>query len=597
MRPGLRLRIQTRKETRNKIMKTTLKPFIGHLVALVALLLTALTMPSVAAAQPDETCEEFPETVQETCGRFLTYWEHNGGLPVFGMPVTAAFSELSSDTLTEHEVQYYERERFEYHPENEGTPYVILLGRLGVDVLTASGTDWMTLPKANPSEDHYMAVTGQAIAPEFWGYWSSHGLDFGDVSVSFRESLALFGYPVTPAQIETNVDGDTVLTQWYERARFELHGDTVLLGRLGAETNDSSTGLAIRVRTELAAAFRMAFESYESEGLLAGLSSPQLGDWVFNTGVADPDDAVPYTGGTYQRIGSVTKTFTTTLILQLADQGLLGLDDTIAQWFDGVTYGDRITVRMLANMTSGIANYTDDEEFVRIFYADPHRIWQPQELVDYAIGLPPSFEPGTDWEYSNSNTVMLGLIIEAVTGQDISSVLQEQILDPLRLVHTSFPANDDDSIPAPYARGRTTQGQPDGQTTDATNWNPSWGWTAGQMISTFDDLLIWARALGTGALLSEAAFAARTDWVTLPPNTPESAYGFGVGIRHGWIGHEGELPGYNAMVGYRPDLEMALVVVTNSDINADSGQSPVTTVFESWTTIINREYPLPLTDA
>jgi D-alanyl-D-alanine carboxypeptidase len=460
--------------------------------------------------------------------------------------------------------------------------------------LTANGIDWMSLPKANSSDAHFMEATGQTVAPEFWAYWSSHGLDFGDEGVSFRESLALFGYPVTPTQVETNADGDTVLTQWFERARFELHEDgTVLLGRLGAEVNDSSAGFAIRVRTELEAAFRVAFESSESEGMLAGLSSPRLGDWVFTSGVADPADGVPYTSGTYQRIGSVTKTFTTTLILQLADQGLLGLDDTIDQWFDGVTYGDRITVRMLANMTSGIASYTEDEQFVQTFYADPHRIWQPQELVDYAISLPPSFEPGTGWEYSNSNTVMLGLIIEAVTGEDVRVVLQEQILDPLGLVHTSFPANDDDSIPAPYARGRTTQGQPEGHIADATNWNPSWGWTAGQMISTFDDLLIWARALGSGALLSEEAFAVRTDWVTLPPNTPESAYGFGVGFINGWIGHDGSLPGYNALVAYRPDVETAMVVVTNSDIKAANGQAPVTGVVNSWAEIINREYPLP----
>src|SRR5690606_30468916 len=121
-----------------------------------------------------------------------------------------------------------------------GTPYEVLLGRLGNEVLLAMGEDWLTFPKADPSAANYMEATGHAIAPEFIEYWSSHGLDLGDEGISFRESLALFGYPISEPQMETNSSGDTVLTQWFERARFELHpdnpeGQQVLLGLLGNE--------------------------------------------------------------------------------------------------------------------------------------------------------------------------------------------------------------------------------------------------------------------------------------------------------------------------------------------------------------------------
>jgi hypothetical protein len=102
------------------------------------------------------------------------------------------------------------------------------------------GRDWMDFPTADPGAQHYFAATGHAIAPEFWEYWSSHGLDYGDPGVSFRESLLLFGYPISEATMETNPNGDTVLTQWFERARFEYHLDNpdphkVQLGHLGAE--------------------------------------------------------------------------------------------------------------------------------------------------------------------------------------------------------------------------------------------------------------------------------------------------------------------------------------------------------------------------
>jgi hypothetical protein len=176
----------------------------------------------------------FPETGYSLSGRFLSYWRSNGGLPVFGYPID---SEQQTDGRV---VQWFERERFELHPENRGTPYEIELGRLGAEALERQGRDWMTFPKADPRTPHYTAETGHAIAPQFWDYWRSHGLEFGDRGISYRESLALFGYPLSEAQMEQGSDGQMYVIQWFERARFEYHPDNpaayrVLLGRLGAE--------------------------------------------------------------------------------------------------------------------------------------------------------------------------------------------------------------------------------------------------------------------------------------------------------------------------------------------------------------------------
>lgn len=196
----------------------------------------AMAQPSTEPVEPQEGCEYFDSTGHNLCEPFEAYWNTNGGLEVFGYPVTEAVEETNADLGVDLLTQYFERERLEYHPENEGTEYEILLGRLGADLLERQGVNWFEFPKDDPDDANYFDETGFAVPPEFAEYWSSHGLDLGDEGISYRESLALFGYPISPLQTETNMAGDTVPTQWFERARFELHDDgVVLLGLLGSE--------------------------------------------------------------------------------------------------------------------------------------------------------------------------------------------------------------------------------------------------------------------------------------------------------------------------------------------------------------------------
>ena len=207
------------------------------------LLILCLLVPLLAAATPASAADDkricFPQVPDCIEFGFRKFWSAHGGLEVFGLPLTPSRTEVVGGQ--KYSVQYFERARFEQHKENP-EPYNMLLGLLGVDRLAAQGRDWQTFPKADPSAPHYFAETGHAIAPQFWGFWSSHGLEFdgNKKSKSMAESLALFGFPISEAQMEQGSDGQMYLTQWFQRARFEYHPENkppydVLLGLLGAD--------------------------------------------------------------------------------------------------------------------------------------------------------------------------------------------------------------------------------------------------------------------------------------------------------------------------------------------------------------------------
>jgi D-alanyl-D-alanine carboxypeptidase len=330
----------------------------------------------------------------------------------------------------------------------------------------------------------------------------------------------------------------------------------------------------------LDAALKKSFKESDAPGVVAAVQTPDY-TWIRALGVADRASREPMTPEVHHRIGSVTKTFTATLLLHAADKGLLSLDDTIDQYIKGVPNGDKITLRQMANMTSGIATYSESKQFDGDPGADPYKVWKPEELAQIGIKDSPQFDPGTEFNYSNTNYVLLGLVLEKVSGESIGALTRQRIIEPLGLKGTSFPDASDTSLADPHAQGYTLQGKSSGsKPVDATDWNASWTWAAGAMISTVEDLLVYGRALGTGkGLLPPEQQAERLDSFVndLPPlNQPplKGDYGYGLGLmnEHGWIGHGGELPGYNTYLFYHPDLDAVVAVEVNSDIS--SGDCP-----------------------
>lgn len=306
------------------------------------------------------------------------------------------------------------------------------------------------------------------------------------------------------------------------------------------------------------------FAAAAAPGAIVAVQSPD-GLFVKAYGIADPATGAPMTTDMFQRVGSITKPFTGTLLMQLAADGELSLDDPISMYVPGVTNGDDITLRMLADMTSGVASYTLDDDFQAIYFGEPENVWTPDELLAAGLALEPKFEPGTGFDYSNTNTILLGKVIEQVSGELYQDVLQERILTPLGLSGTSFPAGSP-AYPEPHPQGFTVQGNtatPE-DPANTTNWNPSWGWTAGELISTAPDLLAFARAEATGNGLLPAEYQ-----LERLRSIPGSAgYGIGWGCSAAWVGHAGELPGYNTSMFYDTSSDTTVITMTNSDIKS-----------------------------
>ncbi|WP_341940847.1 serine hydrolase domain-containing protein [Microbacterium sp. LWH10-1.2] len=297
-------------------------------------------------------------------------------------------------------------------------------------------------------------------------------------------------------------------------------------------------------------------------GAIVAVWSPE-GDYVTAAGYADVDKKTTLTTDVNHRIGSVTKTFTITALLRLVDVGRASLDDPISTYVDGVPEGDRITLRHLAGMQSGLADYSQNEEWQMSLLEDPRQPVTPQSLLDVVKDEPLHFEPGSQVEYVNTNTILIGLAIEKITGQPLADVVKTEVTDPLGMDHTFLPSGSE--FPSPHAEGYTNQTL-DGAATTATDWNPSWGWAAGAMISTLDDLKVWVPALAKGELLSPGIQKERLDVTPMVPGAEDAGYGLGIFKINGWIGHNGSLPGYKTVTIYLPEKEMTLVVMVNSDI-------------------------------
>ncbi|SFR11206.1 D-alanyl-D-alanine carboxypeptidase [Lentzea waywayandensis] len=340
-----------------------------------------------------------------------------------------------------------------------------------------------------------------------------------------------------------------------------------LVAVLTAATLLATAGVASAAPARQSAVQEIIDELTTSGGAL-GIQARINGRDTVRSGVAELGSRKPVPHNGTFRIGSVTKPFVSTVVLQLAGEGKLDLDAPVSRHLPGLV-DDRITVRQLLQHTSGLYNYTDALPLDPAgFPSVRFKTWTPQELLSLSTSKPLDFEPGTQWSYSNTNYVVAGLLVEKVTGRPFQQAVEQRILKPLRLKDTVLPRNSVE-VSGPHAHGYYPDAS--GKPVDVTRLNPSWGWAAGEMISTTRDLDTFLTALLAGKLLKPVQQKELTKTSTVSPD-----YGLGVSITSlpcgtTIYGHDGQIHGYGAMMVGTPTGKRLELSVTEAANDASPG--------------------------
>ena len=354
-------------------------------------------------------------------------------------------------------------------------------------------------------------------------------------------------------------------------------------------------------------------------GAVILLRTPQ-GEFTVTYGTTLLGATTPPRADTHFSAASNTKTMTAAIIMQLAQENKLSLDDPVSKYIPRVPNGDHITIAELLNMRSGLYNYSDDPAIWGNMDRNPAKVWSVAQLLAIAFAHPPNSPPGTAYEYNNTNYALLGLIIERVGGKPLAQAMQDRLFGPLRLQHTVLPASAVNTLPDPYSHGYlygsasvamvgTPPYSPQVQAAaragtllpkDYTNLNHSFAAAAGGVVSTANNLATWIQALVGGRVLN-ATYQRR--WLDSPqpedPSKPDGQqYGYGIAKLH-WgpntmYFHGGELPGYNSFMGYDPGSHVTLVVWTNLTVSLDEKQTANTLMLK----VLDQIYvvsPLPPT--
>ncbi|MCD4773012.1 MAG: beta-lactamase family protein [Bacteroidales bacterium] len=309
-------------------------------------------------------------------------------------------------------------------------------------------------------------------------------------------------------------------------------------------------------------------ENTHVPGLVAGVWAPDEGiDFVYTAGVSDLETQAPMSEEMVFRIASNTKTFAITVLLQLVDEGELSLDDKLSQYLSDFPRGDEVTIEMLTNMRSGIYNYVESMEFWQfVFLENPTYFWTVDEIIDFTLEHHPGdlyyFDPGTDFHYSNTNTIIIEYIIEKVTGKSLESLVNERIIIPLSLEKTIYLIGGTE-IPGYHSKAYYFVDYDEEFPELSEYLDYSFARAAGGMISDIFDLKTYVQALTGDYFLTPSLQTKRMDGHSTS-STSVITYGMGMLIYNDFYGHNGGAPGYTSLMMHSPERNCTIVIWYNS---------------------------------
>jgi D-alanyl-D-alanine carboxypeptidase len=350
---------------------------------------------------------------------------------------------------------------------------------------------------------------------------------------------------------------------------------------------------------KVAAAAKRAMEKYHLKAVLVRVTKGT--EEVATLAMGESMTGVPATPEMHFRNGAVAISYLGTVLLQLVDEGEVGLDDTIDRWLPKAFASDKVTLRMLINCTSGYADFVAVKSFVDALYKDPFRAWTTEDQLGYVAGKPLLYEPGTNWSYAHTNFVRLGEALSAITGKPVDELIRERIVEPLGMRSTQ--SHQTAVIPEPVLHAYTKER---GTYEESTFWDPSWTLAKGSvMITDIHDLATSARAIGKGELVSEKSHKEQvgSSLVGLggPTKTcPEGVcmkqtsgfhYGIGTFIVGGWILQNPSFYGWGALQAYLPEKDLAIAASATLDKEAKVGLNGGQMVFEEIAAVLAPGHP------
>jgi CubicO group peptidase (beta-lactamase class C family) len=303
----------------------------------------------------------------------------------------------------------------------------------------------------------------------------------------------------------------------------------------------------------------------EGEAQKAGNKAVVFGMWqndreVLTMALGHSMTTVPATTEMHWRIGGIAETFMSTLLLMLVEQGRISLDDKISRWLPDLLSADQVTVRMLVANTAGYIDYVRVDDFLDLQVAEPFRTFTDEELINYSVrDGKMNFAPGTSQQYSHTDNVILGQVIQRATGQSMRELYEKNIFGPMGMKDTQFPI--DQTIQSPVLHAYTMDRK---IYEDCTYSNPFWGSTPGLPTSNIHDVGKWGPILGTGRLISPAHFQEQIAPTSVGKgkNKPDLYFAYGFVVANGWLVQNPSINGYSGAFGY--DLASGVTIVVGA---------------------------------